>query len=226
MKKRFWILFLTAFVVSNGLYSQNDSKKGKIVLKYAPLSILDPNLTTLQFGLDYYLNDKNSIQIEYGQKIPFSNSVQLRSSFKGGDGFRIKLESHYYFASNTYNRQYLGIETFYWKNKYYSTDAFLDTILHQDKDFEYLVNKKAYGLGLKYGFIINVSKRLELELYAGIGLKYFDISNFDRNLNRQNCIQYIKTYEWIGPRSFPDLEEYSGIRFNMPMGFRICYNIK
>jgi hypothetical protein len=222
MKKRFWVLLLTLSFLSNGLFSQIDSaKKGKVVLKYAPLSILDPNLTTLQFGLEYYLSDKYSIQIEYGQKIPFSDSASLRSSFKGGNGFRIKTETHYHFTSN-----YVGLELFYWQNNYSSYDALLDTVLNRTERFDYKVKKQALGAALKYGFMIKVFKRVDLEIYGGVGLKYFFISNPDRNINRPNCILPKHFYEWFGPASFPDLEQYSGLRFNMPEGFRLCYNIK
>jgi hypothetical protein len=242
MKKEIGLLLFLLFILSHGLYSQTESiKKESVVLKYAPLSLLDPNLTTLQFGLEYYISDKYAIQIEYGLKIPFSDSASLRPSFKGGSGFRIKTEAHYYFGSNSifdfpfsiiepeigkFHNKYIGFELFYWQNNYTSYDALLDTVLNRTEEFNFKVNKRALGAALKYGFTIKVYKRLDFEIYGGIGLKYFLISNPDRNINRPNCILPRHFYEWFGPGSFPDLAKYSGLRFNMPIGFRICYTIK
>lgn len=152
-----------------------DDTRDKIVLKWAPLSMLD-YYNTFQFGAEIpFRNPRFSLQQEFGyghsrfnvwfaenEDVPnrhiFRSRSQFRYYFKEWNSFRLFAAAEFALRrSRTFNVKYIG------------TDC--DGGCSYFKETEYTTERLVNALHWKFGFQTWLSRRVSLDVYTGFGLR-------------------------------------------------------
>lgn len=177
-------------------------------LKFTPLKIfglINPSIEICYERMTGYIF---STQIMASYLLP-SSIIHLNNDFKQDiKGIRVSLEEKLFLNNSESLRQYIGFEFDLLSNQYKDIWSFGMKQPNKDttKNFtNYLdtfrIIKKTYSLNLKLGCQIIV-KRITFDFFAGLGLKYKDVSHFDRlnyldemELPRHPNIYYISNSE-------------------------------
>jgi hypothetical protein len=222
MKKKSLTLFLICFTTF--CYSQVDSLcyKNKILIKWAPSSLIDI-YSALQFSGEFYYNSKHSVQVEYGFMFP---AIALRNN--NNKGHRIRIEHRNYFSKK--ETWYLASEVHFayvqyddkkrfsnnWKidsisGDKYPLDSYLTTV-----GIKKLIASANCKIGLQY--IFNKPK-IVLDFYCGIGIRYVNTT----------FVSYPSTGEYVAPIDNwlePPFKEGNRIVPNAVTGIKIGYQIR
>ena len=82
-------------ITANDLHSQQSDK---YIIKFAPLSLIDPYGPNIHFGSEFILKDKLSIETDIAVYIPNPYRKDSTPRIKDRIGFKIKPELRYYFS--------------------------------------------------------------------------------------------------------------------------------
>ena len=151
--------------------SQNTS------LKISLLSLVDePGFPTIQGGLEFSLSKKISWYNEAGVKYRKSYYEMADTSFVASRGFKLKSEIRYYLKSS-YD-VYIGANGFYTKD-FHNTEAGYfyagDSSDYRVDNFS--VRKIVKGLNIIAGKSYKVGGRCNIEIYAGVGIRFVAVEN-------------------------------------------------
>lgn len=184
--RKLLILFLLCplFVQAQNPFSF-DSVYNSPVLKFSPLSLLDP-LPSVQFALEYQVGRKTSIQHEAGYII---NLLYSDPIYQDAEGLRLRNEVRLYFQpkGNRLEGFYFAPELLfiYFEHKrqgilgFGCEDSF-GCDYYQDIYFN--AQQQVYALHSKIGFQ-SIYKRLLVDLYTGLGYRYVRVRNRNLHLN-------------------------------------------
>jgi hypothetical protein len=141
-----------------------------------------------------------SFELSYERRTGQSFSTQLMASYLlpkslwdiGKDfkpdikGFSASVEEKYYLKKSTPAGHYVGFEFNYLKNQYKDIWNFGVKDIYTDTSFistnyadTFRVRKQRYSFNLKLGYQL-IYKRIILDFYAGLGVRYKDVAHFDR----------------------------------------------
>jgi len=209
-------LILLLIVLNSSLYSQDYPFK----LYTSPLSAVDifsrPFVT---LGGELVVLKRIGIVGEYGYKytdLKYFDTCYIKSS-----GYTYRFEIKYYkigIMKIKNLKNYMSLEYRYIKDfhneklKYY-----VNSLRNEKLTDNFGVKENIYIGNIKYGMIIGLGKRLYFDVYFGIGLRYRDIKNINREFNWDlgNETASIDSYlDYFG------LEEKSGFKPNPSLGFK------
>ena len=192
-----------------GLFGQKkDSTKIKNILKTTPSYIFDFD-NTFTIGLEHYLKNNKSIQMELGygnsnQNLLIAYEGNQSSAYKGFNNFRLRSELRFYVINKNSMfplGTYTSIELFgkyIYKNSYQSVGR--NVINWTPSYYEYvLINQKrtVFGSHIKFGYQFkilnnNQKSRMLMDIYGEIGFRaiynYYDYPgklDTDQNWNIQ-----------------------------------------
>lgn len=207
-------------MISTNLHSQVDSIK-RFQIYTSPLQAMDVfSRPMLTIGGEYIAFDKVGLSLEYGYK--FMDIDDYDSLIVDSKGYSYRIEFKYYdinLIKSNRIRDYISLEYRYIKDNYnsqfeYATDSTYQTLVTEN----YAVLKDIYIGNVKFGVILNLGKAVYFDIYTGIGLRYRDVRNlnrtFDENLGHEHKWP---EYFW----TISDFEEYSGLKFNFSLGFKL-----
>lgn len=229
-------MVLLTFLILNGRGQnliQDSSTIKQNIIKWAPYNLLDFINTSIELSYERALKHNFSFQTSGAYLLP-TRVLDWGSDFKtNSKGYRIRLEGRKYlsYGDKLLDGKYVAIDFGYLYNDYYSIMNFGGgNFYNRDSvDNSYIdtvhIKKQTIIINLKIGYqqvpaTINspVFKRLTLDMYVGIGLKYRNVKHSDR-INPLDLIS--------GTRhpNIPNISDKEGInwRIGLPVNFKIGY---
>ena len=141
IKKILIFLFLTGMLHSQVALCQN---KDHYILKFAPLSLIDPYGPHVHFGLEFISKGKISFETDFAVYIPniYLNDETPRISNR--KGFKLKPEIRFFLNGETVKAKnnrglYIANEVFFVKDNYKRGDTFRG--YDQEIDTTYMIMK-------------------------------------------------------------------------------------
>lgn len=213
------ILILAFLFISASGYSQADTTY-LFKIYTSPLQLIDiasRQMATL--GCEYTLSPKIALSAELGYKI-----VNLRKDIPetiNPKGYSCRLEMKIYGPYQIRQpkdiQDYLSIECKYIRDDI-NRDVFYLTGLDTEIEDYFGVKKNIYIGNLKYGFICPLYRRTYFDVYYGLGIRYRDVKNIDREYNEDLGHENTDNH---GLFDLDDFSESSGLKFNFTMGFKL-----
>ena len=218
MHMRFICILTVLFIYSSGI-CQTDFDDKRLTVLTAPLSVLD-----------FY----NGPTINLGAEIKLKNNISSYSSFHlhlsdlgisdnmNHTGFQFDQAFRYYLnKDNKINGSYLSVILSYSKQSYSRNDSISLSELPIDNYRKtYDLEKVFYGLNINYGKDVIKKKRLVLNIYAGLGLRFNSVECNISELEANN--RYLG--DWNNPKNWIH-KCGTHVIPNFNLGFRIGYRI-
>jgi hypothetical protein len=176
LNRYFIIIFISFYKMTDAQDLLSDQK---IIAKVAPLNFVDRiSLQTAQIGFEFHLSPAYSIDFSYGHVFGRESLNDAR-----GGGFKAKTELRNYnypFIQLKNVREYWALEGFFHKIDYPSHGTFEnieDSTIYEE---DYFIKKDVWGLNVKYGLVLNLSKRFVVDFYVGGGFRIKNVDHFER----------------------------------------------
>ncbi len=158
----------------------------KNIIKFTPLKLIGFVNPALEISYERKTGDYFSTQIMGSYLLPESFIDQANGFNPDIRGYRLSVEERYYINKSAPLGPYLGLELNYMKNRYKDVLNLRIKDNLSDTSFNYTlipdtfgIKKQTYSINLKFGYQLFV-KRFSFDFYAGLGLRYKDVSHFDR----------------------------------------------
>ena len=212
----FILIFLCSY--SNGLFGQTSS----VVIKFNPFALINPKGPNVQLGAEYVKG-----KWSYGSDI----GVFLTSSSEKGDyriadrrGIKIRPEVRYYFkpdldAEKPRLGPYVAGELSLVKDHFKLGDTFVKEWNSDGPDdlfYDYhIISRYEASLRLKIGTQVILWKRLALDMYVGMGLRY-NHATFEYRVPYENCCPVMRFFE---------TPIYTGFRPLLALGVKVGMRI-
>lgn len=192
----------------------NDNLNNHLSLKIAPFSLLDIySGMSARIGIEYKIVNTLSLYNEFGTYISGPNSLL------NNQGMLSKIElKKYFFQVEQHTGNYLSVELFYKHQKFNLIDSIS---LNTKYEKEYKVLKDVACFTIKYGKLSVYMKRLIVDAFVGVGLRYKVATN---NLTKEENKNIVP----IGDYHFNLFVGKAGKFFypNFDLGIKIGYVIK
>lgn len=222
--KQLIVLVSLILLFTHDLYSQEDFESGSSLrVEVSPLTMIYYT-PRFRFGFEFLSNNKLGYSINFGIGNSSLNKARLDGLIFGNDYsfFEIRPEIKYVLIKNEDNSFYCATELFYikmrdqFKSGHYQKKDSYNEIVYDSAIF----NKQKTGVHFKAGIGINIFKRLDFDLYGGVGIaeRKIDYSDIVNPIEGERPI----FVEWI-PQ--PDLFEGKSVIFQLTMGYKIVYTL-
>ncbi|TAK44052.1 MAG: DUF3575 domain-containing protein [Saprospiraceae bacterium] len=218
MKRAFLIFFL--ILLHQACYSQDSTGSGRVAIKLTPTSLFNPNIATIQPGVEWRFHRNASILVEYG--FQFEKFALAGWNWEKHDWQYKKIRSgaRFYFISRRGFHTYSELNFFFVKQGYTKFDSYVQLQNGQMYQYEKSeISKNLWGFSVNGGMIIKLNQRLHLEYYSGLGLKWRTIGH---TLFNPVEVDELPLSEW-----FPaaDMKEGKTTLLHADWGFKISYSI-
>lgn len=169
-------------------YRPIDSSVAKYnkVIKFTPLKLLGLINPSIELVYERRTSPSFSTQIMASYLLPRSVTTPGFDFYPDIKGFRVSIEEKYYIYPTAISGLYFGLEFNYLNNTYrdlsYFSDepdwlsSYNDTNMYLDN---YGIKKQTFSLNAKVGYQYSYD-RFVIDLFAGLGIRYRDVSHFDR----------------------------------------------
>lgn len=156
------------------------------ILKITPFKIIGLFNPSIELSLERKTGKSFSTQIMASYLLP-KGIINISTDFKPDiKGFSASIEEKFYFKKSAPIGPYLSFEFNYLKNQYQSIWNFGVKDIYSDTTFNFTnypdtfgIKKQTYSFNLKLGYQI-IDKRLSIDFYGGVGLRYKDVEHYDR----------------------------------------------
>ncbi len=227
-------LTLTACILlfSMTTYSQNE----KVIVKFCPPALIDiVGFPTFQAGVEWKLSKRFSWYNEAG--IELYHFPKSDTNFIGSGGFKFKTELRYYFKNRgkyargtayTMDGQYAAVNVFYTHNTFNKQISYFPNARDSSGMAEdaFGVRKSVLGLNGIIGFQHHLSKKIVVDFYTGIGVRFRYITDINRQfvpgrdaVSTSIDVNFATLFEQV------DAEGGYSIAPNLSLGFRISYRL-
>lgn len=216
MKPRLIILCLLLIItISAKSFGQETDK---LILKLAPLGLLEPNGQNIHIGTEFISKGPFSIETDVATYIKIFNRGENR--IKDRIGIKIKPEIRYYFSSKTpvsnrgfyiANELYLTMDKFKRGDtfRHYSEGLQYDSLYH---DFE-KIRRFIIGNNFKIGYQTVTKIKLTFDYHLGLGLQYYN-ATYDYDVPDEPCCETMR---------FFDIPVYKKMRPVFILGIKLGY---
>jgi len=161
-------------------------KKSSNILKLTPLKLVGLINPSIEMSYERKTGRSFSTQIMASYLLPIS-IMDIGSDFKPNiKGFRVSVEEKFYLKKSAPLGPYLSFEFNYLKNQYKDIWNFGIEDIYSDTTYNFTnypdtfgIKKQTFSFNLKLGYQLIV-RRLSFDFYAGLGIRYKDVSHFDR----------------------------------------------
>lgn len=221
-------ILITLLLIPLGILAQNKKNIEPRNESYITTDIISPFY--LHFRGDYYtprwrigyvknLSEKTKIGIDFGfgnAKTSILNNVGNKYSL-----WEIKPEYYHIINPNRKTLKYFALEAFYLNQKEeFTTQSFFN------EDYNYLVfdradyNRQKIGIIPKFGMFINLSNRIGLNVYTGLGVSY--------RMNKYSNFVNLREPEFSDEEHFTPYYREAGndTRVEFSFGIKLFYRIK
>lgn len=152
------------------------------ILKITPLKVIDLSNPSIELGYERRTGDKLSTQLTASYLLP---KVYWDTNHLNIKGFQLAIEEKYYLQNSAPFGPYVGLEFSFLKNSFRDIAHFkIKDIAPPPNDYDFYsdsigVKKQTYSFNLKLGYQF-IIKKISLDIYAGLGIRYKDVRHTDR----------------------------------------------
>jgi len=197
-------------------------KENKLILKFAPLGLLEPYGENIHFGSEFISKGQLSIETDFATYIRIFDRDDDTPRIKDRIGFKIKPEIRYYLNSKkqkavSYKGFYIANELFFISDRFKRGDTYRQYDQTLDTNYLYHAYEKIrrfeLGDNLKIGYQSVTKIKLTFDYYFGLGLKYYN-GSYDYKITDPICCPVMRFFE---------IPIYKGIRPNITFGIKLGY---
>ncbi len=215
--KNIIFLLIILFFINISLFSQNN-KIPRLALRTMFASLIDPVHPNATIGLEYNLNGRHSIAIDYSYILNVPAPFDTKDEHSG---FIIKPCFKVY--KNEKRDEFFECD-FFWKKLYTNQSRWIGQNIQSGgvpayyKKDDYTLSKDVFGFNIKYGQRVALLKnKVLLEPYFGIGIRFIG----RKNINNPDEILTVSAPFYGDVRTN---KTYWGVSF--PIGLRLVVPIK
>ncbi len=209
---------LTSLLSSFQLYSQSDTvnrvHKNDVFIKLAPLSFINPNFSTIDFGASYFLSDRLGVQVKFG----IAPGVFEGESSRTTHGLKMGIEYQYFVS----RKIYVGFENGISSRHFDGMVLFYEPIGDQHIRDNFSAIEESLYIVPKFGVMLFVTNRLAVDFYAGLGLQRFSRKVFDLEFDETKGHRDFTTYEWLTTPNYTTKDEF---RERVTIGLNINFRL-
>jgi len=200
IKRIMIFLFLDGILFSQGTFCQNTDH---VILKFAPLSLIDPYGPHVHFGLEFISKGKIAFESDFSIYIPniyFNDETPRISNRKG---FKLKPEIRFFLNGETVKEKnnrglYLANEVFFVKDNYKRGDTFRGYDQELDTTYIYfdyeIIDRYEIGDNLKIGYQVIIKEKLIIDSFLGLGLRYYN-AKYDYEITDEICCPTMRFFK-------------------------------
>lgn len=202
------------FICSVGTFGQLDKGgAGRFIVRLAPLSLLDSyNGPSYKLGIEFQTDLRWAFTTDFGGYFRNFNWFRNYSGFNFDFGIR-----HYLKNENSRKKYYLSLNTFYKEQGFDYSDSFQSVITYHTN---YHTQKYVSCINLNFGKILSFKNRLEVDLFAGVGIRFKKVNSSLSLDELETGIEYSDSqslYFLVTPGKFI----YPNINLGLRCGFRV-----
>jgi len=216
-------LLLSFFIGISNLNAQTDKN---VILKWAPLNLIDPFGSQLLLGGEFMLNEKIGLEINVAAFIPLyelfdSSEPEIKDQY----GIKLKPEIRYYSKSRSlaidgennkkFSSKYVAYELFFVGKQYKRGDTFVtpdENPENRETFFEYeTIGGFEIGNNAKFGYQYISASGFAFETYFGFGFAFYNYK----------YIYEVQAYECCPTMDFLRERTGKGIRANITLGIKL-----
>lgn len=223
-------LTICIILISTGGFAQN-----KAVVKFSPLSVIDDaSFPTIQAGIEFNIHKRISWYNELGIKYRKGYYEKTDTISLASKGFKAKTEFRYYWqnkngadlAKNP-EGNYFAINCFY-NRDFHNTEIeyyyLRDTSMNKFDDLG--VKKKVWGLNLLVGTQKPISRKVLLDFYTGLGIRFRNVSAINKEFDSERDYLHVPIDVNInGIRDKIDSKAGNTVAPTFTLGVRFCYKL-
>ena len=190
------LIILLIILFSQVTVCQN---KDHFILKFAPLSLIDPYGQNIHFGVEFIQKGKISFETDFAVYIP---NFYLTPRISDRKGFKLKPEIRVFLNKENIEERnrglYLANELFFLKDNFKRNDTFrgydqeLDTTYLYD-DYE-IIDRFEIGDNIKIGYQAIIKQNIIIDSFLGIGLRYYN-AKYNRKITDEICCLTMRFFE-------------------------------
>lgn len=172
----------------------------KFWINTAPLSLIDVfGGNSYRIGIEYKLYKNITNSIEFGKYFNYAKTGFLYLLKINSQGYIVRASLKYYLNKNKLAvGNYLSIEYLY-KN---ITFDYIDSILIKPNPTyakQYTIHKEISAVTVKYGLVKIYKSRFVIDLYAGVGVRYFSKGYFTLTPEEEEGLLAGENHgDWVG----------------------------
>ncbi len=213
------VLTLLFFNVSALAFAQQNSElANRLLIKFSPLSLSEPETVVFQGGLEYFFSPKVSIQSEIGLNGGVFGVPSGRRRNEDFSLWRSKTEIKFH-----QKEFYWGFEFFFVQKDLIRNDDSFTPFQQQIWYQQARIDFEVYGAAVKFGRQVFISNNILLDFFTGYGLRsrYREVTVIELS-NRQQGTSFSgqnnpfnERYRYLG------WDYIQHLSLGMKMGFRI-----
>jgi len=163
----FWLTIMPCF-------GQSNIVPHKLLLTVSPSHLVEfYHGTSLNLGVEFPLNEKFNFYGEVGQYLP--NSIIVNNYYQKGNLFLGEVK-YYFKPEKTTSKHYLSLQYLHGNQSYTRADP-IGPMDNETSFSVYEVDKEFHDLSVRYGILFVNEKRLVVNPYIGVGLRYQEVIN-------------------------------------------------
>ncbi len=225
-------LGLIAFFISNFLIAQTDStQKHPLILKIAPLALLDPQTPVLLVGMEYIFHSHWGLEGNIGVNPFVTNATKPVDTYVRFDDhpsynqyqLKLKSEVRYYLSKKrTPKGVYFALEMYYVfvraerDDFHYQYEKVANIVYEYDHA---RIIKNLFGNNLKFGGQV-MGRRFGMDMFVGVGYRisstHYKTRNRSIDASGVNSFGKIENTEVAGTHIWP----------NLSLGFKYVYRLR
>lgn len=201
MRTRILIFLLPAVIcITQASFCQDNTSA---ILKFAPLSLMDPYGENIHFGAEFISDRPLSVETDLAFYIRTYDMNFETPRIKDRKGFKIKPEIRYYLNSEkkgktTYSGLYIADELYLISDRFKRGDTFAHYDFEQDTSYTYFAYEKIrrleIGNNIKIGYQAVTKIKLTFDFFFGLGLKYHH-GTYDFDIADPPCCPVMRIFE-------------------------------
>jgi len=189
-------LFFALLITVVQSFGQSDVEPHKLLLTVSPAHLIEfYHGTSANIGAEVALNNSFSFYGEVGKYLP--NSILANNYYQKGTTLLGELK-YYFWTSKSDSKHYVSLQYMHGSQSYTRADP-IGPVNEETSFSVYDVDKEFQDLSVRYGILFVNSKRLVLNPYIGIGLRYQQVSTSITNEEMANLNFYSNwsPHQWI-----------------------------
>jgi hypothetical protein len=214
------------FFVTCALLSAVSCPSQSISIKLPLLSLVDEfSFPTIQSGIEFGISKKISWYNEAGIKYREGYYSMPDTNLTATGGFKLKSEIRY-FKHTVRSGRYAGVNGFYTKDSHHTITPYYYLGDSSDERIDnFSVQKVVTGLNLVIGKIYPTRKKISIELYYGLGIRFISIrqNNKEFNLQRDTVYRGARCFTIADLAYRKDITGGRSIAPNFSFGMRLSY---
>lgn len=201
----------------------------RVSLKIPVLAYVDEfSFPTIQSGIEFGISKKISWYNEAGMKYREGYYSPPDTNLIGTRGFKLRSEIRYY-KTYVLNGSYVGFNGFYSKDFHHAITSYYYSGDSSDERIDnFTVKKIVTGLNLVIGKIYPAGKKISLEIYSGVGIRFISIlqNNKEFDLQRDTVYRGSPCFTIADVAYRKDVEGGKSIAPNFSFGIRLSYHFR